>query len=121
MSERWTLRTVEVPAYQFFPVERLVEAVSVSGGWTSGLCRTVEEAQERATALDSGQPLLTQAPDYQANEAEMAAAAAKFVGPNALGIRDGGFCQQAIEAAVKAGIHTVEWAIASRYLVAGWV
>jgi len=111
-----TFRTVTVPAYAHFPSETLHEGRY--GSLTSGLCRTPYEARTRIAAIISGRGAATQAPDYQANEREMTAAMAKF---DMMAIRDGGQCQRAIEAAIKAGIHTVEWAIASRYLVAGWV
>lgn len=110
-------RTVHVPAYAQFQAEYLIEG-RLEDGRTTGLCRTVEEACERLDALEHGVALRTQAPDYQANETEMADAAATLKN---LGIRDGGKCEAAVSAAIKAGIHTVEWAIASRYLVAGWV
>jgi len=124
-----TFRTVVVPAYAGFSAESLIEGlvtrypngigtVYPKPALTTGLCRTIEEAQTRAAELDAGRQPRTQAPDYQANEREMAAALAKF---ETMAIKDGGMCQSAIEAALKAGIHTVEWAIASRYLVAGWV
>lgn len=109
-------RTVEVPAYAHFTSEALTEATY--NGMTSGLCRTAEEARTRIEALRAGRQPRTQAPDCQANTAEMDTAWAKL---QRGAIRDGGACRKAIESALKAGIHTVEWAIASRYLVAGWV
>ena len=106
--------TITVPAYAHFHAERLIEARY--GAMTSGLCRTVEEAQTRIDLLSAGKAPSTQAPDYQANEREMAAAWARL---QVVTIRDGGKCHDAVRAAMAAGIHTVAWAIASRYLVAG--
>jgi hypothetical protein len=115
MTNAIRYRSVIVPAYSDFAAETLIEGTC--GDLTSGLCRTIEEAQTRILALVKGEQLKTQAPDYQANEAEMQRA---LINVRTYGIRDGGLCRAAVEAAVEAGIHTVEWAIASRYLVAGW-
>jgi len=116
LTERATFRTVEVPAYAHFGAERLIEARL--GELTSGLCREVEEAQERIELLGDGRPLRTTAPDYQASLVEMEAAWAKL---QTIALRDCGLCRAAVESARTAGIHTVPWAIASRYLVAGWL
>jgi hypothetical protein len=110
--------TVTVPAYAHFSAERLIEARC--GAMTSGLCRSVEEAQTRIEALVSGEPT-TQAPGYQANEQEMAAAWARLQTVDLREVRDGGMCYEAVAAALAAGIHSTAWAIASRYLVAGWI
>lgn len=109
-------RTVTVPAYAHFDAETLHEARMCRGLVTSGLCRTVEEAQKRIEAYQRGEMPDTEAPDGQANTREMMLALTR-----ANGIRDAGRCQHAIEVALKFGIHTGFWAIASRYLVAGWV
>lgn len=119
-------RTVYVPAYAGFASENLIEGqVLITADsdnrpmvHTTGLCQTIEEAQERAQDLEAGRQPRTQAPNYQANESEMASAAAQLV---SIAIKDGGMCHAAIERAIRVGIHTVEWAIASRYLIAGWV
>ncbi len=111
-----TYRPVTIPALASFGEDNLIEATA--DGLTSGLCATREEAEARITALVNGAQPETQAPDGQANEREMGEALAYV---RSVGIRDGGFCRDAIEAAIKAGLHTVEWAVASRYLVAGWV
>jgi hypothetical protein len=108
--------TITVPAYAQFQDERLYEGRC--GDLTSGLCRTVEEAQSRIELLVAGQQPRTQAPNYQANEREMAAAWDRV---QTTGIRDGGYCHAAVKAAMEAGIHTAAWAIASRYLVARWI
>jgi hypothetical protein len=119
-TTRTSYRTVLVPANQVGCQETLIEGLVKTHGVevSTGLCRTITEAQERALALESGRQTKTQAPDYQANQREMDAAWAKL---QTIGIRDGGVCHQTIEDAIKAGIHTVEWALASRYLVAGWL
>lgn len=82
------------------------------GELTSGLCRTVEEASVRIQALVEG-GLLTEAPEGQANQREMAAAWERLQTEHS---RDGGVLRSAVEAALAAGIHTVEWAVASRLL-----
>lgn len=112
------IRAVEIPAYAHFPATTLHEARACGGLVTSGLCRTVEEAQRRVEAYGRGDVPATEAPDYQANTREMMRARAKL---EHMAIRDGGACKRAIDAALRAGLHTVEWAIASRYLVAGWI
>lgn len=111
-------RTIEVPAYAQFRAETLQVATACDGLVTSGMCRTVEEAQRRIEAYAAGKQPPTEAPDYQANTREMMQARVKLEG---VAIRDGGQCARAIDSALKAGLHTTEWAIASRYIVAGWV
>lgn len=118
MTIKSTYRTVDVPAYAGFPAETLYEFTCCDGLVTSGLCRTAEEAQRRLLAYESGNMPATEAPERQACVREMYRARARL---ETMAIRDGGKCNQAVDAALRAGIHTVEWAIASRYLVAGWV
>lgn len=120
-----TYRTVSVPSYAHLPPSELHEGVVVGGAElpphvprTTGLCATYSEALDRGQRIQRGLCPRTEAPDGQAATGEMWGAAYKLELAN---IRDGGMCANAIEAALRAGIHTVEWAIASRYLVAGWV
>jgi hypothetical protein len=107
---------VTVPAAGRFSAAVLVEG-KLSDGRTTGLCASLAEAQERAVALYCGAPQ-TQAPRGQASRREMLTAWANLqIGA----IRDGGQCAAAVELALAAGLHSVEWAQASRYLCAGWV
>lgn len=105
---------VSVPSYSQFGAVTLWTCPDVTG---TGLCSSRHEAELRAEQILASGKASTQAPDGQANEAEMACAAAWAA---EAGIRDGGACRSAFAAALEAGIHTPEWAIASRYIMAGW-
>jgi hypothetical protein len=105
-----------VPANAHFPAATLYTMIVY--GISTGMCATVEECQVRAAAIGYGCNPTTQAPDGQANINEMLNAAATL---KTIGIRDDGQCHRTIGAALEAGINTIAWAQASRYLVAGWV
>jgi hypothetical protein len=115
-----TYVTHVVPSYAHFEEERLIEATLEVDGkvLSSGWCRTADEACARLQCLKSGTALPTEMPDYQASLREMKAASNRL---KEVGIRDGGMCAAAVEAAIKAGPNTTDWANASRYLVARWV
>lgn len=108
-----TYKTVDVPAYgPFVNGETLHVATVCDGLVTSGLCRTPEEARSRIEAYAAGSQPPTEAPDYHLNTREMMILRVKM---ERVTLKDGGVCARAIEAALRAGLHTVEWAIASRY------
>lgn len=111
-----TYRSVDVPGYGPFPLTVLIEGC-LSDGRSSGLCASIDEAQERVRALYCGR-VQTQSPRGQASRKEMLVAWASL---QAGLLRDGGQCAAAVGGALEAGLGTVAWAQASRYLVAGWV
>jgi hypothetical protein len=99
------LERVEVPAYSSFSSEVLWRITGA--GWSTGLCREQSEALTRALAWETGGTPETEAPEME----ECWAAMQSFTA------RDGGARRRAFEEARAAGIHTAEWAIASRYAV----
>ncbi len=112
-------RSVRVPADALGGNEVLIEGRV--GDRSTGLCRTIEEAQDRAAALEAGCEPATSTPHGQIGLHEMPIALAWIRAHHSEIRGDSRRCLAVFEAAAEGGIGCVEWAIASRYVAARWV